>query len=1168
MIRRWWNKKFSHSSSSDSQDNKENDTQESSSSISCSQSNPPNSLDPKRKYPEHSSPPDSLLPPSHKKLKLPNKYDTSNLYSNKIPTSNTTASFTERYSHTNQPTDTIDHSFYKRTPVSEYSLASLSQPKRSRSSLSRAQSVKNPTNPALLRTSIICNELTEWEMSMKQRRQRQASEPQSATNVVTSPKQDPKIPVSPRHLPLLRRQVGSPYRITKTRQVNSPKHDMVRASPIFSPSRQKSRQLKQDLRQMKMTLEQLVPSRLKEPGVRKRKISEQVQISEAVVSDQVDIGDAGNERMVEEQVITEPKEKHLLFEQTSQTAIKLSPKQTPHVSNDPTDSILEDEPTITDGQESEEFFCHFGNFSIQAPYDMTPGNSRMGSRVPTQPATPRKSTKQQKSIHISLKQAAKKLEEPVDSGPAASFSSRLINPIPSVFTELATPTNDNIFPDNTSTPLAKQPFKLGGVAPNLESSKKQTNPDQTKPETPTENGSSQPSLFDMFNKKQSSDTWSCSVCMIANANKYSNCQACETPNPNAVKEKPAVEMQKTEPFMASSGQTSLADMFKAKPSSDTWSCDVCMVGNKADAIKCVACETPNPNAPKQSKVTFAADPPSSVQTGPTFPSSSTSTPSQSTVPTFKFGTSASNTLSTLLKTDKEPKADPAPTFKFGTTNVIQPDQKPEPATKAPSFGGASSNFGQSKSASTTTPAPTFSFGVPASSDTTDGGKKPTFNYGYEKGNAGSDGNPSSVKTTPTFSFGGTSSKPDESKPSPAKKAPAFSFGGNSAKPDESKPSPAKTAPTFSFGGSTTKPGENKPSPAKIAPTFSFGGTSTKPEESKPAPFVFGGGGNTAKDAPHADQVKPAPFTFGANNPTSSTVNEPGKQAPFTFGSKTEAATPFKFTPTASGNASPFNGSQQGSPFGNNAKPASAASMFGPNSTSTTTTPFQFSAGSATTTPVTGSTMSFGQPQATSSQKPFQFGTTSTTDSTPSFQSTPKVPTTMTASPFFGSTVKTDAAPTTSPFVFASATTNAQPKQSNPFPKSESLFSNNNQTQAPTFNMSTSSPHTSTLFKSAAPPAAQPFNFGATSVPSAKPGAFVFGNSSTGTTSASAPFTFSSTPNMGSSASMTQQSAVPAPFQFGATDNSGAGQPENPFQFDGNKATAGRKIAKPRRRVKK
>ena len=33
-----------------------------------------------------------------------------------------------------------------------------------------------------------------------------------------------------------------------------------------------------------------------------------------------------------------------------------------------------------------------------------------------------------------------------------------------------------------------------------------------------------------------------------------------------------------------------------KPKAGSWSCDVCMITNPADKVKCAACETPKPGA--------------------------------------------------------------------------------------------------------------------------------------------------------------------------------------------------------------------------------------------------------------------------------------------------------------------------------------------------------------------------------------------------------------------------------------------------------------------------------------------------------------------------------------------------------------------------------------------
>lgn len=83
--------------------------------------------------------------------------------------------------------------------------------------------------------------------------------------------------------------------------------------------------------------------------------------------------------------------------------------------------------------------------------------------------------------------------------------------------------------------------------------------------------------------KKSSNEWECTVCLVRNKSDATKCVACETPSKqNTFKSQPAVN--------------SLSQFKKA---SNEWECDACLVRNKSDANKCVACETPSkPNAAK------------------------------------------------------------------------------------------------------------------------------------------------------------------------------------------------------------------------------------------------------------------------------------------------------------------------------------------------------------------------------------------------------------------------------------------------------------------------------------------------------------------------------------------------------------------------------------------
>ncbi|XP_020805110.1 nuclear pore complex protein Nup153 isoform X2 [Drosophila serrata] len=98
-------------------------------------------------------------------------------------------------------------------------------------------------------------------------------------------------------------------------------------------------------------------------------------------------------------------------------------------------------------------------------------------------------------------------------------------------------------------------------------------------EHPATNGLPAQGFGEQF--KKSGKEWDCDVCMVRNKVEASKCVACETPKPEAAKAAPA---------------PTLFEQFKK--SSKEWDCDVCMVRNKIEASKCVACETPKPGAAK------------------------------------------------------------------------------------------------------------------------------------------------------------------------------------------------------------------------------------------------------------------------------------------------------------------------------------------------------------------------------------------------------------------------------------------------------------------------------------------------------------------------------------------------------------------------------------------
>merc|ERR1711871_858063 len=111
--------------------------------------------------------------------------------------------------------------------------------------------------------------------------------------------------------------------------------------------------------------------------------------------------------------------------------------------------------------------------------------------------------------------------------------------------------------------------------------------------------------------------------MITNESSALKCVACESPNPNASnaksQEKESAKVSgitfgssnitfgsqtpatlaaaDKETKEAASAPQSAASMFSGFAlQSGQWKCPVCMITNESSALKCVACESPNPNA--------------------------------------------------------------------------------------------------------------------------------------------------------------------------------------------------------------------------------------------------------------------------------------------------------------------------------------------------------------------------------------------------------------------------------------------------------------------------------------------------------------------------------------------------------------------------------------------
>ncbi|XP_069053739.1 E3 SUMO-protein ligase RanBP2 isoform X2 [Lepisosteus oculatus] len=103
-----------------------------------------------------------------------------------------------------------------------------------------------------------------------------------------------------------------------------------------------------------------------------------------------------------------------------------------------------------------------------------------------------------------------------------------------------------------------------------------------------------------FDKKPGQ--WDCDVCAVRNEACVSQCIACNSRNPanQATVPAPAAATPSQFNFGVNSNKTTsvitagFGDKFSKKDGE--WDCDMCLVRNTSSAVKCVSCQTPNPNS--------------------------------------------------------------------------------------------------------------------------------------------------------------------------------------------------------------------------------------------------------------------------------------------------------------------------------------------------------------------------------------------------------------------------------------------------------------------------------------------------------------------------------------------------------------------------------------------
>ncbi|KAF7691157.1 nuclear pore complex protein Nup153 [Silurus meridionalis] len=304
-------------------------------------------------------------------------------------------------------------------------------------------------------------------------------------------------------------------------------------------------------------------------------------------------------------------------------------------------------------------------------------------------------------------------------------------------------------------------------------------------------------------------SWECDTCLVQNKPEVVKCVACDTAKPGTgVKpalSRPSVSEVSSNPpassipattFNTTSGLLTFADKFK-KPEG-AWDCDICMVQNKAQDVKCVACLTAKPGgATAQSSQAPSSLPPAS-------------TPA-STAPPLGFGdkfkkpegswecdvccvqNKAEDQQCVACQTNKPgakvetkgfgtPSSSNSVAFKFGTSNSSNS------ASGEVKFGGTFSDsastvsfkFGNASSDSSE-PAAGFKFGD-SSSDSILGAFKQGVSTQQTSTTSSSTGSFKFGESSDGFKFGAVStpeSTSEEKKSESENSGAGFKFGGSS-----------------------------------------------------------------------------------------------------------------------------------------------------------------------------------------------------------------------------------------------------------------------------------------------------------------------------------------------------------------------------------------------------
>uniref|UniRef100_A0A8C8AL48 Nuclear pore complex protein Nup153 n=1 Tax=Otus sunia TaxID=257818 RepID=A0A8C8AL48_9STRI len=503
---------------------------------------------------------------------------------------------------------------------------------------------------------------------------------------------------------------------------------------------------------------------------------------------------------------------------------------------------------------------------------------------------------------------------------------------------------------------------------------------------------------DKFKKPKGS--WDCAVCLVSNKAEDSKCVACQSEKPGS---SVPVTSSSVSAFSASSG--GFLDLDKFKKPEGSWDCEVCLVQNKAEATKCVACESAKPGTKAELKG-FGTATVSTNAAMPSFtfgvqPSSSESSHTLGSTGNFKFGEQGSFKFGIASESASSNTAaggfqfpTSAGDFKFG---VSSSDSKSEDSNKE----GKSNSFTFGLSSTSSQAPSTFQFGT-ASLGQQEKKEEPVLGgFGFGTSSTSSITTNENKTGVSGFTFGTVAEKEVASPAFPFKKSDekkdetlsakgGFSFGSVESAPasqfvlgrTEEKQDSVTSAAPLAFG----KKADNEE--LKAQPIFSAGTAEHTKEESTAKPmFNFSFVKPSEKEG---EQAKPS-FAFGTQTSTS---DQGAAKPSFSFLSSSSSST---VVPTTSANSSSVFGSAISS---SNPQPVPAPFVFGQPSNTVSSSVFGNSAESAasqsfgfsqenkpaTTSSSTGTALtSFlfgsGASSTNAANSGFTFGATTTSSST-------------------------------------------------------------------------------------------------------------------------------------------------------------------------------------------